>query len=58
MKELEDQFKLFTLTLKYPADGPDAVEGGIRKINQTRAAVEPPVKIMAGQTRNTNKYRL
>lgn len=27
MKELEDQFKLFTLTMRYPADGPDAVEG-------------------------------
>lgn len=24
MKELEDQFKLFTLSLRYPADGPDA----------------------------------
>lgn len=58
MKELEDQFKLFTMTLKYPADGPDAVEGGIRKVNQTRAAVEPPVKIKAAQTRNSNKYRL
>ena len=33
MKELEDQFKLFTLSMKYPADGPDAVEGGNRKID-------------------------
>lgn len=58
MKELEDQFKLFTLTLKYPADGPDAVEGGRRKLDQMQAALEPPVKIMAKQTRTNNKYRL
>ena len=30
MKRLEDQFKLFTLRLKFPADGPDCVEGGLR----------------------------
>lgn len=58
MKELEDQFRLFTLTLKYPADGPDAVEGGRRKLDQMQAALEPPVKIMAKQTRTNNKYRL
>ena len=58
MKELEDQFKLFTLNLKYPADGPDAVEGGLRKLNELTASLEPPVKIMAEQLRSKNKYRL
>ena len=58
MKELEDQFKLFTLTLKYPADGPDAVEGGVRKLNQLTASLEPPVKIMAKELRKKNKFRI
>ena len=58
MKELEDQFKLFTLNLKYPADGPDAVEGGLRKLNALTASLEPPVKITAKQLRSKNKYRL
>lgn len=58
MKELEDQFKLFTLNLKYPADGPDAVEGGLRKLNELQASLEPPVKIMAKDLRSKNKYRI
>ena len=58
MKELEDQFKLFTLNLKYPADGPDAVEGGLRKLNSLISSLEPPVKINASQLRSKNKYRL
>ena len=58
MKELDDQFKLFTLNLKYPADGPDAVEGGLRKLNELTASLEPPVKITAKQLRSKNKYRL
>lgn len=58
MQELEDQFKLFTLNLKYPADGPDAVEGGLRKLNSLISSLEPPVKINASQLRSKNKYRL
>lgn len=34
MKELLDQFKLFEMTLPYPADGPDCVEGAIAEINR------------------------
>ena len=30
MKRLDDQFRLFTLRLKFPADGPDCAEGGLR----------------------------
>ena len=29
MKRLEEQFKLFSPTMKVPADGPDAIEGGV-----------------------------
>lgn len=34
MKELLDQFKLFEMTLPYPADGPDCVEGAIAELNR------------------------
>ena len=34
MKELLDQFRLFEMTLPYPADGPDCVEGAIAEINR------------------------
>ena len=37
MKELLDQFKLFEMTLPYPADGPDCVEGAIAEINRRTA---------------------
>ena len=39
MKELLDQFKLFEMTLPYPADGPDCVEGAIAELNR-RTAIE------------------
>lgn len=58
MKELEDQFKLFTLSLKYPADGPDAVEGGNRKIDQTAQRVDRPLTQSRKSVRNKNKYRI
>ena len=37
---------------------PDAVEGGLRKLNELTASLEPPVKITAKQLRSKNKYRL
>ena len=58
MKELEDQFKLFTLSLKYPADGPDAVEGGNRKIDQTAQRADRPLTQSRRSVRNKNKYRI
>ena len=39
MKELLDQFKLFEMTLPYPADGPDCIEGAIAELNR-RTAIE------------------
>ena len=58
MKELEDQFKLFTLTLKYPADGPDAVEGGNRIIDKTLRNSEPATTQSRRSQRSKNKHRL
>ena len=40
MKELLDQFKLFDMTLSYPADGPDCIEGGNRIIDNKTASME------------------
>ena len=58
MKELEDQFKLFTLSLRYPADGPDAVEGGNRIIDELIHRSEPPVVKTRRELRRRNKRRL
>ena len=35
MQRLADQFLYFSPQLKYPADGPDAVEGGVYVLNET-----------------------
>ena len=58
MKELEDQFKLFTLTMRYPADGPDAVEGANRIIDELMRRIEPPVFRSRKDVRRRNKKRL
>lgn len=39
MKRLEEQFKLFTMQLKAPADGPDCVEGGVWIVNEKLSAL-------------------
>lgn len=58
MKELEDQFKLFTLSLRYPADGPDAVEGGNRIIDELMRRAEPPVFKTRKDLHSRNKRRM
>lgn len=58
MKELEDQFRLFTLSLRYPADGPDAVEGAFRVINELARRVAPPVFKTRKDLRGRNKRRM
>lgn len=58
MKEMEDQFKLFTLSLLYPADGPDSVEGGNRIIDEIMHRAEPPVIKTRREMRSRNKRRL
>jgi len=58
MKRLEEQFKLFTLSLPYPADGPDTVEGGNRKIDVKLRSGEPETFIPRSAFRLNNKNRL
>ena len=45
MRGLRYQFKLFELTLPYPADGPDAVEGGVTTVDQKTGELEPTYTI-------------
>ena len=58
MKELEDQFRLFTLSLRYPADGPDAVEGGNRIIDELLRRADPPLVKTRRDLRARNRRRM
>jgi hypothetical protein len=58
MKELEDQFRLFTMTLRYPADGPDAVEGGNRIIDELMRRVDAPATKSRAEVSRRNARRL
>ena len=46
MQELINQFKLFELTLPYPADGPDAIEGGVTMVDTKTGELEPTYTIL------------
>lgn len=58
MRELADQFSLFTLNLKYPADGPDSVEGGNRIIDELLRRVEKPATRDRREVAKLNKRRM
>lgn len=58
MKELEEQFKLFTLSLRYPADGPDAVEGGNCIIDEIMHRADAPATRSRAEISRRNKRRL
>jgi hypothetical protein len=58
MKRLADQFQLFTLSLKFPADGPDCVEGALRMIRKKIGQLEPPVIVTTAETRKYNIHRI
>jgi len=57
MKRLEEQFKLFTLRLDFPADGPDTVEGGNKKID-VKLRDTCPAMIISRIAARQNKNRL
>ena len=58
MQRLVDQFKLFTLQLKYPADGPDCIEGANRILLDKMSELLPTDIINVKQFSNKNKKRL
>ena len=57
MKRLDDQFRLFDLSLKFPADGPDCIEGAKRVIERKMEQLTPAVAIPVKALRKFNKYR-
>lgn len=57
MQRLVDQFKLFTLRLKFPADGPDCIEGALRILNNKTRELQPPVFISRNTLRKQNRHR-
>jgi hypothetical protein len=58
MIELINQFKLFELSLPYPADGPDCIEGGIHVLKHKAAELEPTVTFTYKQLNEDNPYRM
>lgn len=58
MQEMCDQFRMFELSLPYPADGPDCVEGGYNMILRKMKELDPGVTIGYQDFRDNNKYRL
>ena len=58
MQELINQFSLFELTLPYPADGPDAVEGAVTTIDAKTAELEPVETISYRELNERNPFRM
>jgi len=58
MQRVEEQFKLFTLQLKAPADAPDAIEGGNRIIDKKAREIQPAQTTSRASVRTKNKNRL
>ena len=57
MKALEEEFKFFTMALKYHADGVDCVEGGNRFIDDKLAELLPPVIVPRSVITKRNRFR-
>jgi hypothetical protein len=56
MQELINQFKLFELSLPYPADGCDAVEGGVTMTDTKTNELEPVYTIGYNELNENNPY--
>ena len=56
MQELRNQFKLFELSLPYPADGCDAVEGGVTMTDTKTNELEPVYTIGYNELNENNPY--
>lgn len=56
MKRLEEQFKLFSMQLKAPADGPDAIEGAIFIINEKIVALSAGSYTVGKRKRGKKRY--
>jgi hypothetical protein len=54
MKRLADQFELFSMTMRAPAEGPDAIEGAVCIINQKNATLTDGA-VHFGRRKKNNK---
>lgn len=57
MKALDEEFKFFTMALKFHADGVDCVEGGNRFIDDKIGEMQPMTAIPRTVVSRRNKYR-
>lgn len=58
MKRLHEQFLLFTLRLKFAADGPDCIEGLNRMIDVKMQQISPAFSMSRSQMSGFNKNRV
>ena len=58
MRRLEEQFLMFSLQMRYPADGPDCVESALRWLRDKTAQSTPAQTISTKYYRSRNKQRL
>lgn len=58
MRRLEEQFLMFSLTLRFPADGPDCVEGALRFLRDKATQADPTEVIPATYFRHKNRQRI
>lgn len=58
MKRLEEQFLMFTMQLRYPADGPDCVEGALRWLRDKAVQSDPTDIIPTEFFRHKNRQRI
>ena len=55
MQRLDEQFRMFTTALSFPADGPDCIEGGYRILRKKGQQLQPVTTI---KHKRSNKNRL
>lgn len=55
MARLDEQFRMFTTALKFPADGPDCVEGGYRILRKKTRLLQQPVTIRRRKRTKTGR---
>lgn len=56
MKRLVEQFKMFSPGMKAPADGPDAIEGGVWIINQKMATLSTDSYTIGRRSANLKRF--
>lgn len=58
MKELMDQLRLFEMSMPYPADGPDCLEGGINLMYAKIRSLDPGTVIPYSDFTGQNPFRM